>query len=178
MRVLTALIFVLAFGLSSIFDLSVSKLNAGDVGASDSLSFNQDIRPLLSDRCFSCHGPDAEHRQADLRLDDESSAKAYAIEAGDPQESLIIQRIRATDPDVVMPPPEMRKPLSEQEIRQLEQWITAGANYAPHWAYVPPTKHIVPQVSEPETNNPDWSNSWIDRFVLAKLDEACPRLPR
>lgn len=131
----------------------------------DRLDFNQDIRPLLSDRCFSCHGPDAAHREADLRLDDETSAKEYAIEPGSAEDSLIIQRILSTDADMVMPPPETGKPLSDDEKAKLQRWVDEGAIYAPHWAYVAPTKHSVPYIDPVNA-----TANWIDPFILEKLN--------
>ena len=133
----------------------------------EQLDFNRDIRPLLSDRCFACHGPDAGERHADLRLDDEQAAKAYAIETGQPEASLMIQRIRSQDPDMVMPPPETGKPLSAEEVERLERWISEGAVYAKHWAYVAPKLHAVPQ-SDSQASAP----SWIDAFVQQKLEAA------
>ncbi len=109
------------------------------------ISFNRDIRPLLSDNCFHCHGPDASHRQADLRLDlrDEAMA-AGAIVPGKVAESTLVERIRSTDPDLVMPPPESHKKLDAKQKELLARWIDEGAEYQKHWAYEPPVKATVP----------------------------------
>src|SRR6056297_391131 len=97
--------------------------------ADDGIDFNRDIRPLLSDRCFACHGPDAEHRKADFRIDDPAAATDWAIVPGDAAASEVIARITSDDADLVMPPPELNKPLTEQEIDLLTRWVDAGAEY-------------------------------------------------
>lgn len=127
----------------------------------DELSFNRDIRPLLSDACFHCHGPDPAHREADLRLDVEESAKDYAIVAGDLEASDLIARIVSTDPDEVMPPAESGKKLSADQIELLKRWVSEGAKYEPHWAYVAPQTHEVPAVDDVT-----WPFDPIDHFVL------------
>ncbi len=112
--------------------------------ASD-LQFNRDIRPILSENCFACHGPDAAHRKADLRLDDRDAAiAARAIVPGQADQSLIIDRILSNDPDVVMPPPDSHKTLSADQKETLRQWINDGAIYQKHWSYEPPRKPDVP----------------------------------
>ncbi len=112
--------------------------------ASD-LQFNRDIRPILSENCFACHGPDAAHRKADLRLDDRDAATAArAIVPGQADQSLIIDRILSNDPDVVMPPPDSHKTLSADQKETLRQWINDGAIYQKHWSYEPPRKPDVP----------------------------------
>ena len=123
------------------------------------LSFNRDIRPILSDNCFHCHGPDAGHRQADLRLDvrDEAVA-ARAIVPGKAAESSLVERIRAADPAVVMPPPESHKKLDARQRDLLARWIDEGAVYQKHWAYVPPVKPPVPT-----------GTNTIDQLVGARL---------
>lgn len=109
------------------------------------IDFTREIRPILSDKCFACHGPDAGHREADLRLDlRESAIEARgdrpAISPGKPADSELLRRILADDPDAKMPPPHTGKSLSADEIRTLQSWIADGAEYQPHWAYVPPHK--------------------------------------
>ncbi len=113
---------------------------------SDEVSYNLDIRPLLSSKCFSCHGPDAEGRKAGLRLDqpdgDEGSHE-YAIVPGDVDGSEVWSRIASDDPDVVMPPPDSHlKTLSKDEQQLIRRWIEAGAKYEKHWAFVPPKKTV------------------------------------
>jgi hypothetical protein len=109
------------------------------------VSFSRDIRPILSDNCFSCHGPDASHRQADLRLDVRDDAMAAgAIAPGKPAESTLVSRINATDPDELMPPPESHKKLDAKQRELLTRWIEEGAEYQKHWAYEKPVKPGVP----------------------------------
>lgn len=134
------------------------------------IDFNRDVRPILSDKCFHCHGPDQATREADLRLDDEASARenrdgTIVVKAGDVANSALIARITANDPDVVMPPPHTNKPLTEAEIQILQQWIQQGAEWATHWAYVPPVRYPTPQVAAH-----DWPQNWVDNFLLANLE--------
>ena len=111
----------------------------------DTVVFNRDIRPILSDHCFACHGPDGGKRQADLRLDDrESALAAGVIRPGRPEESGLVARIGSLDPDLVMPPPEAHKPLDAAERDLLVRWIAEGAEYQRHWAYEPPVRPAVP----------------------------------
>lgn len=111
----------------------------------DPVSFNRDIRPILSDNCFSCHGPDASHRQADLRLDLRNDAmSAGAIVPGKPAESTLVSRVNATDADELMPPPESHKKLEAKQKELLARWIEEGAEYQQHWAYEKPVKAEVP----------------------------------
>ena len=151
--------------------------------ASEPIEFNRDIRPILSDACFACHGPDPHARQADLRLDDRESAIASgAITPGKLDASSILQRIVSTDPDLVMPPPKTGKSISPEQREKLKQWILQGAIYQPHWAFVPVAKQItVPNLSReslakiPALKNDAnatydaWNPSPIDRFVLDKM---------
>ena len=135
------------------------------------VSFNHDIRPILSHNCIACHGPDEHDRQAGLRLDIRESAVAEldsglrAIVPGQPAASELVTRIRETDPDLIMPPPESNHLLTADQKDLLVRWIAAGAPYQPHWAYVPPERHPTPAVQ-----NPDWASNWIDRFILARLE--------
>jgi hypothetical protein len=133
------------------------------VRAEDSISFNRDIRPLLSDTCFFCHGPDAGHREADLRLDVEQDAKEYAIVPGD-LESELIARITSDDPDQLMPPPESEKHLTKEQIELLTRWVQQGAPYEAYWAYVRPHPRAIPAVES------DWPDSHIDNFILGALE--------
>jgi len=128
------------------------------------IDFNRDVRPVLSDKCFFCHGPDKKHRKAGLRLDVEAEAKKEVIVPGKPAESEFMRRILASDPDELMPPPDSHKQLKPSEIELLRGWIEQGAEYAEYWAYVPPRWHPVP-----ETGDSDWPLNWIDHFVLARL---------
>jgi hypothetical protein len=111
----------------------------------DAIAFDRDIRPILADNCFSCHGPDAGHRQADLRLDVRDAAVAAgAIVPGSPERSGLVSRVAASDPDTLMPPPASNKRLDTRQKDLLSRWIAAGAEYQKHWAYEPPVKPAVP----------------------------------
>jgi hypothetical protein len=141
------------------------------LSAADRPDFNRQIRPLLSDRCMSCHGPDAEHREAELNLSDESDATRdrggyQVINPGDTNNSELIRRILSDDPDEMMPPPDSGKSLSTNEINLLREWVAEGAAWSKHWAYVPPVRHSVPTVKRA-----DWPRHWIDHFVAANLED-------
>jgi len=115
------------------------------VAADDRVQFNRDIRPILSDNCFFCHGPDAGHRQADLRLDVRDAAvEAGAITAGDLAASSLIQRILSADPAEVMPPRESNKHLTDSQKAMLKRWVEQGAEYQKHWSYEAPVKATIP----------------------------------
>lgn len=136
--------------------------------AADKLQFNRDIRPILADKCFYCHGQDANKRQGDLRLDDRAAAiKAKAFVPGDPKASTLIERIHSSDAETLMPPPDSNRTLSAEQKKLIEQWIIEGAEYETHWAFVAPQRPALP-LSENET----WVRNSIDRFVLQKLNEA------
>jgi hypothetical protein len=140
---------------------------AGGTGAQAPapVDFNRDIRPILADRCFQCHGPDAAHRKADLRLDEEGSTKAKALVVGKPEESPLYQRITTTDPEEVMPPPGAGpKPVSAEEAALIHRWITEGAPWASHWAFAPVQRPAVP--AKPQA---DWGHNEIDAFTAARL---------
>jgi mono/diheme cytochrome c family protein len=141
--------------------VAVAAVARGD----EPIDYNRDIRPLLSDRCFFCHGPDRNHREADLRLDDEEAAKEWVIVPGKPEESELITRVTSDDESTRMPPAESGKELSAEEIDLLRRWIEQDAPYAPYWAYVPPRRHPVPDVQD-ET----WPNNWIDNFIQYRLE--------
>ncbi len=113
------------------------------VGAAE-LSYNRDIRPILSDNCFFCHGPDASHRKAKLRLDvREEAVKAEAFAPGNAEESELVKRIFTADEDDLMPPPDSAKKLTAAQKETLKAWIAQGAKYEAHWAYLPPKKAAV-----------------------------------
>ena len=138
--------------------------------AEHEINFNRDIRPILSDKCFQCHGPDEAARKAELRLDDESAVKAVRdgiviVSPGDPAASEMIRRITSDDESEVMPPHESNKQLTESEKQTLRQWIAEGAKWSQHWAFEAPVRHEVPSVKRP-----DWPRNWIDHFVLVRLD--------
>ena len=124
---------------------AVAYLWAAAVASSAPVSFNRDIRPILSDNCFYCHGPDASHRQADLRLDIRDDAVAAGANVpGKPAESTLVSRINATDSGELMPPPESHKKLDAKQKELLGRWIDEGAEYQKHWAYEQPVKVAVP----------------------------------
>ncbi|MBI1325634.1 DUF1553 domain-containing protein [bacterium] len=129
---------------------------------SEPVRFNRDIRPILSDNCFYCHGPDKNHREAELRLDDRQAAiDAKVIAPGAPGESELIARISSADKDEVMPPPHANKKLNESQKALLARWIAEGAPYERHWAYEPPVKPAVPA-----------GVNGIDFLVRKKLESA------
>lgn len=113
-------------------------LNSGAVRAQGPIEFQRDIRPILSDKCFRCHGPDGTHREANLRLDLASATVNSAIIPGNPEGSKIIERITSGDPEIRMPPAASGKSLTDDEIRMLRRWIGEGAEYSAHWAFVTP----------------------------------------
>jgi phage gpG-like protein len=139
------------------------------------ISYNKDIRPILSDKCFSCHGPDVTKMKAGLRLDKPENALAelsknkghYAIVPGSPEKSELIRRIESTDPNVIMPQPESHlAKLTPSEIEMFKRWIREGAKYEKHWAFVAPIKTSLPKIE-----NDDWVKNEIDYFIAEKIEE-------
>ena len=153
------------------------KVQTARLGAAlpEQVDFNFHIKPILSDRCFACHGPDVNKRKAGLRLDTEAGAfaaydslgKHHAVVPGDLEASQLFRRITATDPDEKMPPVQSNLTLSAYEIALIGKWIEQGAAYKPHWAFIAPRKPPVPAVqhSGGQALNP------IDHFVRAALPE-------
>ncbi len=143
----------------------LSQLPAGE----KDVRFQQDILPLLTGRCFHCHGPDSETREAELRLDDPASALAEldsgvtAIVPGQPDQSGLIERIDSSDPDLRMPPESTGLALSAEERELLRRWIEQGAGYETHWSFVAPRRPDVPALEH------DWVRGPIDQFVLRRL---------
>jgi mono/diheme cytochrome c family protein len=141
----------------------------------DQISYNYHIRPILSDNCFACHGPDANNQEAGLRLDVAENAYAalkeypnkFAIVPNDPTNSELFHRITASDPNELMPPPESNLKLSDYEIELIKKWIAQGAKYEPHWAFEPPKKSKLPNISDSQ-----WPINEIDHFTLAKMKSA------
>ena len=139
----------------------------------DSVSYNFDIRPIFSDKCFACHGPDANKREAGLRLDIADSAfkalkehpGAHALVAGKPEFSQAYLRIATKDSTLLMPPVKSNLKLTEREIELIERWIKQGARYEKHWAFVPPKKSPLPKVE-----NEKWPKNEIDYFILAEQE--------
>jgi len=137
------------------------------------VSFDRDVRSILAENCFACHGPDPAARKAGFRLDVRDSATRPAkdglvpVVPGDPGNSELVRRIRAADVSDRMPPAETKKTLAESEKALLERWIAEGAEYEPHWAFVRPVRPSVPGVSDPS-----WVRNEVDAFILARLDAA------
>ena len=151
----------------------VSLVVAADETPAHEIRFNRDVRPILSDKCWACHGPDVKTREADLRLDTDEGAKIVrdghaAIVAGDPAKSELVRRIRSTDPDEAMPPAKHPKQLTMTEKSVLEQWIKQGAKYEGHWSFVPMQRPEPPRVS-PDNERRIVNN--IDRFVLHEIEQ-------
>ena len=137
------------------------------------VDFNFDVRPVLSDRCFACHGPDANAREADLRLDTEEGAKHVALEEGgyavveeDIEQSALLQRILHTNPEEVMPPVESNLALTAREKAILIKWIEQGAEWKKHWAFIAPERPELPEVKDNK-----WGENAIDAFILARLEQ-------
>ena len=159
--------------LFSFVYFSSEKANRGS--GAETISYNFQVRPILSDKCYACHGPDANKREAGLRLDIEKEAykalkdnpKAHAIVPGKPNLSEVYLRVSTTDTSIMMPPASSNLPtLTEAEVAVIKKWIEEGAKYEPHWAFVPPQKSALPQVK-----NKAWPKNEIDNFVLSKMEE-------
>ena len=145
-------------------------LSAWAFAAGPLVDFNRDVRPILSDNCFACHGPDDKHRMANLRLDTEeglfADRGAYRIVApGDPAKSRLLARISAPTPATRMPPRQAGTTLTEAQIATIGKWIEQGAKWERHWAFVPPVRPAMPAV-----RNDKWARTPIDRLVLARLE--------
>ncbi|HEX2473228.1 MAG TPA: DUF1549 domain-containing protein, partial [Lacipirellulaceae bacterium] len=141
-------------------------LPASTYGSTPRVSFDRDIRPILSDKCFRCHGPDAEARQAELRLDTREGLSEHVIVPGKPAESELVSRITSNDPDVRMPPPDSKIALSDEQKDLLKRWIADGAEFAEHWSFQP----LPDEVAVPAVADATWPQQSIDRFVLARLE--------
>jgi hypothetical protein len=156
--------FIIGVGICAV-------LNLATAAAEPKLEFNRDIRPILSENCFYCHGQDANQRKADLRLDERAAAitesnGVAAIVPGSPEKSEIITRLLTNDADELMPPPESHRTVTPEQIEKLKRWITEGAEYERHWSFIPPKIHPLPAVS-----NSSWARQPLDHFVLKKLDD-------
>lgn len=134
--------------------------------AADKLEYNRDIRPILAENCFACHGPDSAARKADLRLDRrEAAMQMTAIVPNKPDESELVRRILLADGDERMPPPSTKKELTAAQKDLLRRWIVEGAEYQPHWSFIAPKRPQLPAVK-----NAAWVKNPIDAFVLARLE--------
>jgi hypothetical protein len=157
--------------------ISCSNKREGDSGRTlpDKISYNFTIRPILSDKCYKCHGPDASHREASLRLDLADSAYSplkvtkggFALVPGKPEESEVYKRISSTDQTYLMPPPDSHLGLlTDYEKKAIKKWIEQGAKYEKHWAFTAPVKAPLPEVADKK-----WPKNEIDYFILQRLEQ-------
>ncbi|MES1214505.1 MAG: PSD1 and planctomycete cytochrome C domain-containing protein, partial [Bacteroidota bacterium] len=169
------ILVIISFFFSGIIFLSQACNTKDSNALPKTVSYNFDIRPILSDKCFACHGPDANKRKAEFRLDIADSAfkplketkGAFAFVPGKPEESEVYKRISSTDPGYQMPVPESHLGLlNEREIALIKKWIKQGAKYEKHWAFTAPVKSALP-----ETDDKKWVKNEIDYFILDKLKE-------
>jgi len=136
------------------------------------LDFNRDVRPILSEHCYACHGPDENKRKAGLRFDRKEDAfktlksGARAIVPGELEQSALVQRLTSHDPDEVMPPPEEGKPLRAEQIERLIRWVKDGAQWKNHWSFIPAQRPALPNVREI-----NWPRNEIDYFILERLEQ-------
>ncbi len=138
----------------------------------DEINFDRDIRPILSDKCFHCHGPDQKTREADLRLDTRAGAMGNddatgAVIPGKPDDSELWRRVSSRDASEQMPPADSGRSLSDAERDLLRRWIAEGAPWTEHWAFVPPGSPPLPSVKQES-----WSRTPVDRFILARIEQA------
>ncbi|MDA0919372.1 MAG: DUF1553 domain-containing protein [Planctomycetota bacterium] len=143
---------------------------AGSTSAAEPVDFNRDIRPILSDNCFECHGPDAEQRQTELRLDTRDGLfrktdEHSSVVPGDLAKSELFRRITSADSDEIMPPSDSGRTLTAEQISLIKAWIESGAEWQQHWSFVAPTRPMLPPLSDLR-----WIKNPIDSFVLARLD--------
>ncbi len=129
------------------------------------VDFTEDIQPLLAENCFACHGPDAAHREGELRLDEEAAAKDHVIVPGDPAASELMNRITTDDADLRMPPASSGKSLKPEQIRLIERWISEGAEWSQHWAFV------APKPQQPPSAGLHWARTPVDHFVFQRMAE-------
>src|SRR5436309_8559882 len=161
---LTALTLSAACSLATVIAASAKKQSPAEP-----VDFSSQIRPIISSKCFSCHGPDESSRKAKLRLDVREEAikdrkGTRAIVPGGLEQSELVRRITATDPDDKMPPPKTGRTLSAVEIDLVKRWIQQGAPHSPHWAFVKPERPPLPKVKMKS-----WPRNGIDFFILEKL---------
>jgi mono/diheme cytochrome c family protein len=161
-RLIALVLFVMAIAASHFLPRAAAQQAAGKP-----VDFDRDVRPILSDNCFACHGPDDKQRQAGLRFDTKEGAFARpgVIVPGAAAGSKLIQRITAKDPAFRMPPADSGHTLTEQQIATLTRWVDEGARWSAHWAYQPPARPEPPAV-----NDAAWPRNAIDRFILARLE--------
>lgn len=168
MRMLTAALIVTIVSFAGSIDRTDAQETPGKENAGQEVDFNRDVRPILSDACFTCHGPDSGHREADLRLDQQdglflSLDGTTVVDPASPQNSELLKRIMSHDADVIMPPPGSVRKLTDVEKATIERWIQQGAKWKGHWAYIIAEKPTVPQ------SESDAAANVIDRFVSKGL---------
>ena len=159
----------------SVASLAARPVNGADpvVQASDGVDFARDIRPILANHCWSCHGPDEQSRRAGLRLDHLAGATAKldsgtaAIDLASPADSELLARITSADDGEIMPPPSFKKPLTPPQVELLKRWVAQGAKFADHWAFIKPVRHPLPPVKATQ-----WPREPLDYFVLNHLEAA------
>ena len=169
MRRSIQLLIVLAASLSAAAQLFTARvIGQSAKPVNKSVDFNREIRPLLSDNCFQCHGPDEKQRMAKLRFDTKEGAfaKPGVIVAGDAAGSRLFKRVSSTNAATVMPPPQSGHKLTEQQIATLKRWIDEGAQWNEHWAFVAPKQPELPTVKQTA-----WPRNPLDHFILAKLEK-------
>src|SRR3954468_25056188 len=138
------------------------------------IDFNRDVRPILSDNCYACHGPDKNKRKADLRLDTREGLfnkldDTFPVVPKNLEDSTLYQRVTADDPELRMPDPKSNKKLKPREIALIKKWIEQGAPWKGHWAYIKPAKPPVPDVKSETSNSKFEIRNPIDAFILGKL---------
>lgn len=159
-------LYRLSFRNAAALLLFVLSMIPGICCAAEPLEYNRDIRPILAEHCFACHGADSAARKADLRLDQrEAAIDAGAIIGGQPDKSELVARILSDDCDLMMPPPASKNPLTAEQKAILKKWVASGAAYQPHWSFIAPKRSNLPAVK-----NSTWSRNAIDQFVLARLE--------
>lgn len=154
------------FAWPLVFVFALQTIVCTDLSAAEKIDFDRQVRPILSDKCYHCHGPDAEARQAELRLDLGSEVPDYVIIPGAPDECELVRRIVSEDDDERMPPADSHLTLTADEKSILIEWIRQGGEYTEHWSFRPLPKSVAP----PQPNKADWPRNTLDKFVLARLE--------
>ncbi len=176
-KIIVFLFTISIIGILSTFNCSTASEETNSFAKTaipETVDFNFHVRPILSDRCYTCHGPDENARKANFRLDLESEAfkesteepGEFAIIKGDALNSLLIKRIISQDPSEVMPPAESNLIIEKHEIEILKKWIDQGAEWKTHWSFIPPVKKETPPIK-----NLDWPKNEIDHFILSRLEQ-------
>ena len=154
----TAILFAFAVALAAV--------SPAQAVTQPPVSYDREIRPILSDKCYRCHGPDAEARKAELRLDTRDGLASKVIVVGKPEKSELVTRIFSDDDDMRMPPPDARLSLAPQQKELLRRWIAEGAKFTEHWAFLP----LPEKINVPAVHDQSWPREPLDRFVLARLE--------